>query len=97
MSEIEHRNLPSATEFARALGGRLCRDGCVAFPGPGRDPRDRSCTLKFGGPDGVTVADARGKIPWQVLKDYVRDRVPGFGPFKPDYRYRRRRGAHDHD
>ena len=73
----------SKSEIARRLNGHVRRDGCVAFPGPGRKPADRSCTLKLdaSAPGGVIVADARREIDWRALKDYVRERVglPEFG------------------
>lgn len=68
--------LPNPRELARALGGHVRADGSIAFPGPGRNRRDRSCTLTIdpGAPDGFVVADARTKapMPWQQLKDHVR-------------------------
>ena len=66
--------LPSAQEIARALGGHVRADGCIAFPGPGRKHADRSCTLRIDadGPHGFVVADARREIHWQHLKDHVR-------------------------
>ena len=74
-------NLPSAKAIARVLGGHVRRDGDIAFPGPGRKPSDRSCTLRLdaNAPDGYVVADARGELPFEVLKDHVREH-PGFEP-----------------
>src|SRR5262245_42427928 len=76
--------LPSPQECARLLGGHVRRDGSIAYPGPGRKPADRSCTLTVdpSAPDGFSVADARKKLDWRVLKDDARKRL-GFEPFKP--------------
>ena len=65
---------PSPRAIALALGGHVRADGSIAFPGPGRKRKDRSCTLKLdaGAPDKFVVADARCEIPWQQLKDHVR-------------------------
>ena len=62
---------------ARGLGGNVRINGAIAFPGPGRKPKDRSCTLTLdpAAPDGFVVADARGQIDWRTLKDYVRMRL----------------------
>ena len=76
--------LGSPHEIARALGGHVRQGGSIAFPGPGRKPKDRSCTFTFKpeAPDQFIVADAREEIDGVALKDYVRDRL-GLKPFKP--------------
>jgi AAA domain/Toprim-like len=45
---------PSLDEIARVLGGEI-RGDYVAAPGPGHSPKDRSMTVKLGGPRGVLV------------------------------------------
>jgi AAA domain-containing protein len=74
--------LPSATEIAHALGGCVRPDGCIAYPGPGRKPKDRSCTLKLdaSAPGGFIVSDARKEIDDLTLKDDARARI-GLEPF----------------
>ncbi len=86
-------SLPSATEIARALGGRIRPDGCIAYPGPGRRPKDRSCTLKLdpNAPSGFIVSDARKEIDDLTLKDDARLRI-GLEPFT----YRRSNGNGHH-
>ena len=61
-------------DVARALGGHVRQNGAIAFPGPGRKLKDRSCTLTLDpkAPDGFVVADARCQIDWRALKDFVR-------------------------
>ncbi len=93
--------LPSPQEIARVLGGHIRRSGDIAFPGPGRKPADRSCTLRIevGAPDGFVVADARQKLPALQLKDHVRARI-GLEAFRPKHRNGNGstvRGAPDHE
>ncbi len=78
-----HIGVPSAAEFARMLNGRVRPDGAVAFRGPGRKPRDESCTLWVGPhlPDGFAVADARRELDELKLKDFVRETAQL--PFQP--------------
>jgi hypothetical protein len=45
---------PSLEEIARVLGGEI-RGDYVAAPGPGHSPKDRSMTVKLGGPRGILV------------------------------------------
>ena len=68
--------LPSPKDGARCLGGYASKARFIRFPGPGRDRKDRSCTVKFdpNAPDGFVVADARKEINGLDLKDYVKER-----------------------
>ncbi len=74
--------LPSPKDGARCLGGYASKARFIRFPGPGRDRKDRSCTVKFdpNAPDGFVVADARKEINGLDLKDYVKERW-GLPPF----------------
>lgn len=79
--------LPSPQEIARALGGHVRQGGDIAFPGPGRKPADRSCTLRLDAkaPDGFVVADARRSLPDLQIKDHVRTLI-GLEAFQPKHR-----------
>jgi RecA-family ATPase len=70
-------SLPTAFEIARALGGQIRPSGDIAFAGPGRAARDRSCSCRIDpdGPDGFIVTDGRRKIAAHVLKDFVRAKI----------------------
>ena len=61
---------------AHALGGDVIGRDRVAAPGPGHTDRDRSLTvtLDANAPDGFICFSHAGD-PWDVCKDYVRERL----------------------
>jgi putative DNA primase/helicase len=66
---------PSLRVFASVLGGEVVGQR-VRCPGPGRDPRDRSLSVRLSemSPDGFVVSSRRRADP-RVCRAYVRQRL----------------------